>query len=90
MTLKEAAQVALDVQDACNLSSVTYSMFDALRAIREHAGENWGTRSINTHPIAQLFAYKVSALAGFEHVEWGLSEAYARAEAECRRLAGEE
>jgi len=63
-TIKELAQEALDVQNACNLSGVVHSFSRAMTDLRELArAEGWeGTREINTHPISLLFSSKVASL----------------------------
>jgi len=68
--LKDAATKALAVQDACNLSGVVHSFSQVLtECLWPLARENGlGTLYVNTHPISQLFAYKISALSGQEHL----------------------
>ena len=83
-SLAEAARDALAVQGACNLSGVVRSFTAAMTAIPLDS-----TSSRNRHPVAVLFAYKCAALAGFEPIDFGLSDAFAAAEAECKRLAEE-
>jgi DTW domain-containing protein YfiP len=64
MTLQEAAQTALEVQNACNLSGVLASfhhvVIDALwpEARRLNKGTEW----VNQHPICTLFLDKLSDL----------------------------
>ena len=60
-------KVAMDIQDACNLSGVI-GMWERLRDdiwtdVREHGG---GTREFNNHPVNVMFASKVSAMTGAE------------------------
>ena len=59
--LKKAAQDALAVQDACNLSGVVHAFSRAMSVIREDTN---GTDEANTHPIAILFADKIADLTG--------------------------
>ncbi len=61
MTLKQAAQSAIDVQDACNLSGVAHSMLHAITAIRDDASN---TVQVNQHPIVTLFMLKMCELNG--------------------------
>lgn len=61
-TLSEAAQAALDVQDASNLSGVAYAFAEAVKAVREYE-PNLGTNGYNTHPIVVLFVSKLSDLS---------------------------
>lgn len=64
MTIQEAAQTALRVQDACNLSGVLASfnriVVDVLwpEARRLNKGTEW----VNQHPICTLFLDKLSDL----------------------------
>jgi len=60
--IKEAYQV----QDACNLSGVVHSFSRAMSDLRE-ACPDQGTEFYNTHPVAILYASKISSLttAGF-------------------------
>lgn len=61
MTLTEAAQAALDVQDACNLSGVVRTWAEAMPAVFAVA-DSTGAR--NRHPISVCFASKAADLAG--------------------------
>jgi hypothetical protein len=63
-TIRELAQEALDVQDACNLSGVVHSFSRVLTDLRAVArAEGWeGTSAINMHPIAVLFSSKIASL----------------------------
>ena len=88
-TLKELAQEALDVQDACNLSGVVHGwsrsmsrLYEILREQKEFSG----TDQVNHHPINQLWASKVQDLAGM-----GLSdyEAFSKAYMEVKQLSEE-
>ena len=64
MDMREAAQTALDVQDACNLSGVAYSLSRILEEViwpeARRIGE--GTDFVNTHPIVTLFLDKLLSL----------------------------
>ncbi len=68
MTIKEAAQAALDVQDACNLSGVILKFSEVCQALWDEANESTtgrrGTNWVNTHPISILFADKIAHLVG--------------------------
>ena len=59
--LKRAAQDALAVQDACNLSGVVHAFSLAMSTVRENTN---GTDEANRHPIAVLFADKIMDLVG--------------------------
>jgi hypothetical protein len=64
MTYKEAAQTALDVQDACNLSGVVFTFAAVMKAICERANQlGAGTEWKNQHPIVVLFLDKLADLA---------------------------
>jgi len=74
MTYQEAAQTALAVQDACNLSGVLFSFADAMHAIcEEQQKRNEGTKWKNTHSIVTLFLSKLCDLNG---LGWHESQYY--------------
>jgi hypothetical protein len=85
LTIREAAQMALDVQTACNLSGVVRSFVRVIDAIRNHP--NVGTVSVNTHAICQLFASKIEDLT---QVNYGLAGNLSAAYATCTRIAAGE
>jgi hypothetical protein len=63
MTIQEAAQTALDVQDAVNLSAVARSLVSVLDVLWTQAREEGkGTDYVNTHPIVTLFLDKLTSL----------------------------
>jgi hypothetical protein len=63
MTYQEAAQTAIDVQNAVNLSGVTHAFSQAVSAIWDEARrQNKGTEFVNTHPIVTLFLSKLTDL----------------------------
>ena len=61
MTLQRAAQSALDVQSACNLSGVIYSFAEIIAFLRT-LPECRGTKWTNKHPICRLFAEQIMHL----------------------------
>lgn len=65
-TLKELANEALMVQDACNLSGVVLSWSRAIMRLRTVLGEiqPFDTTTLNEHPINKLWADKVAHLTG--------------------------
>lgn len=81
-TLRAAAQLALDVQTACNLSGVARSFAEIMAQLRA-AGLD--TRAANTHPIARLFAEQIWHLTGA-----GSGDSYSQAYAACEQLAERE
>jgi hypothetical protein len=64
MTIQEAAQTALDVQDACNLSGVLASFKEIVHEViwPEARRLGKGTEWVNTHPIVTLFLSKLCSL----------------------------
>ncbi len=69
-TLKQLAQEALDVQNACNLTGILGSFRYAVLELRDlleggggdsHLANN---HPVDHHPIVQLWADKVSSLTG--------------------------
>jgi len=67
-TIRELAQEAHDVQDACNLTGVVHAFSRAMTDLREIArAEGWeSTEKLNTHPIVIMWSSKVSSLCGSE------------------------
>lgn len=67
MTYQQAAQWAMDCQDACNLSGVVHSFDRAVTAIWAEANKQGkGTDWVNTHPIVALYLSKLVDLNGRE------------------------
>lgn len=63
MTYREAAQTALDIQDAVNLSGVAHAFSQAVSAIWDEAHRTGkGTDWVNTHAIVTLFLSKLTDL----------------------------
>ena len=64
-TMKEAAESALAVQNACNLSGVVTSFVQCTGVLWEEARKRGkGTGWVNTHPISILYANQISHLTG--------------------------
>lgn len=83
-TIKEAAQQALGIQDACNLSGVAFAFGRVMQVICDNCPPNAGTEWRNTHPVVTMFLLKMSELNGCGST---LHESYERAENECKVLA---
>lgn len=81
-TIQDAAQSALDVQNACNLTGVLHSYSAAMKIVREEAKKQGeGTDWINQHPISRLYADKVVSLSGMRfHTASDFSKDYAAVE----------
>ncbi len=64
MTLRDAAQTALDVQNACNLSGVLASFTEIVHEViwPEARRLGHGTEWVNEHPICTLFLSKLGSL----------------------------
>jgi hypothetical protein len=61
-SLRELAQDALDMQDACNLCGVAQDFAKAMLELGEHCPE--GTKQRNTHPVTKLWVDKLISLSG--------------------------
>jgi hypothetical protein len=68
-TWKELAQVAMDVQSACNLSGVVHSFSDIIREVRARldAEGKGGNDNLHKHPVCVLFATQIAYLTGCEN-----------------------
>ena len=64
-TIKELAQEALDVQNACNLTAVIQSFARAMIDLGKHVK---GTDARNSHPVTVLWADKVAHLTGIQDI----------------------
>jgi hypothetical protein len=64
-TLKELAQEALNVQNACNLCGVAQAFARVMIDLGEHTK---GTDERNTHPVAILWADKIAHLTGTQQM----------------------
>lgn len=85
MTIQQAAQQALDIQDACNLSGVVFAFGRAMQAVCDDSqAKGTGTRERNQHPIVTMHLLKLCELNGCGST---LHESYDKAEAECKALA---
>lgn len=66
-TIKQLAQDAIEVQDACNGFAVANAYgktLDDLRNALKAAGEPTDTDALNTHPVNRLWVSKLHDLAG--------------------------
>ncbi len=86
-TMKEMAQEALNVQDACNLSGVVHSFSRTITDLRllleKELGTDFSTDKLNRHPVCILFTSKIASLTGYEQgscldadYEYGFTKAY--------------
>jgi hypothetical protein len=89
MTLAQAAQAALDCQNACNLSGVVRTFNEVVSEVLwpESRRNGGGTRFVNQHPISTLFLIKLSALNGCDCFCSEATNKYSRAIAEVENLA---
>jgi hypothetical protein len=67
MTYIEAAQSAINCQNACNASGLLRSLgTDVISAIWDQAQKHGlGTRWVNRHPVIALYMFKIGELNGF-------------------------
>ncbi len=88
MTYQQAAQQALDIQDACNLSGVAFAFAKAVQAVcdESHKLASAGTDWRNTNPVITMHLLKMAEMNGCGST---LDAAYDRAEMECRMIAAQ-
>ncbi len=85
MTIQQAAQQALDIQDTSNLSGVVFAFADAMQAVcHESSSLGFGTKWKNTHPIVTMHLLKLCEMNGCGST---LDETYGPAEEACKLLA---
>ena len=67
MTIEQAAQQAIDCQNACNASGLIQSLAEitsgVLWPISSQLG--LGSRWVNRHPVIALFLFKIGELNGY-------------------------
>ena len=91
LTLQQAAQKAIDMQDACNLSGLVNDFPRITHAIWEEANRlGKGTEFVNTHPIVILVLDKLCDLARMDHFSGRSMEIFGKAYEECKKLANGE
>jgi hypothetical protein len=65
MTYQEAAKIAMQCQDACNMGGVANSFQEAVQAVWQEAHRTGhGTDWVNKHPIITAFLDKMADLNG--------------------------
>jgi len=87
--LQEAAQTALDIQQAVNLSGALHSLNEILSLVLwpEARRLGRGTEFVNTHPIVTLFLHKLMTLNQSECFCSACVASYSRASSEVEALA---
>jgi len=87
--LKQAAQTALDCQDAVNLSGVLHSLNEILATVLgpEARRLDQGTAWVNRHPIVTLFLHKLTSLNGSDCFCSECITSYHRATVEVGKIA---
>jgi len=83
-TMKEIAQLALDVQNASNLSGIVHSFSEIMpdlraRLMEELGDEGFSTDKLNMHHVCILFSDKIASLT-YSASPRLFSEAYAWAQ----------
>src|SRR6266436_2319043 len=89
-SIQDAAKLALDVQNASNLSGVLHSLDEIVSDViwpgaRRQAN---GTAYVNSHPIVTLFLHKLTSLNGCECFCSECISNYSRATAQVEKIAG--
>jgi len=88
MTIQRAAKLALQVQDACNLSGIVKSFSEVMSAVWVEASRlEKGTDWVNTHPVALLFISKICDLSRYTY--GNETSNFSKAYKACKELAGE-
>lgn len=87
MNIQQAAQSALDVQNACNASGILKTLAgDVMQALwGESARLGKGGKLVNRSPILAMYLYKLGELNARDISS--LNEGYEKTEAACRMLA---
>ena len=86
-TIKQLAQEAIQIQDACNPLGLSKGYAAALTDLRDAlaaGGLPCGTLEISRHPVNQLWASKLHDLAG---MGWSQEDTYGRAYDACKWMS---
>lgn len=83
--LQQAAQSALEIQNAVSLSGVVRSLYETVDVVLWAEGK--GTKYVNTHPIVTLFLHKLISLNGSDCFCSACISNYGRATAEVEKIA---
>src|SRR5882757_2931936 len=86
----QAAKLALDVQNASNLSGVVHSLDEIVSDVLwpEARRQGKGTKYVNQHAIVTLFLHKLTSLNGCECFCSECINNYGRATAAVQKIAG--
>jgi hypothetical protein len=89
-SIQDAAKLALEVQNAVNLSGVLRSLDEIVRDVIWPATrkQGKGTAYVNTHPVVTLFLHKLMSLNGCECFCSECISTYSKATAEVEKIAG--
>ncbi len=82
-TLKELAQEAIDVQNACNILGISQSFAEAMVDLRK-VHPNSSSDSLATNAITVMWAYKISLMAC---LGGGDTDTFTDAYRACREMA---
>jgi hypothetical protein len=88
-SLQQAAQTALEIQNAVNLSGVVRSLSETVDVLWSEARkQGHGTKYVNTHPIVTLFLAKLVSLNNSDCFCSACVAKYGHATAEVEKIAG--
>lgn len=88
-TMKQLANDAIHVQDACNLIAVANSFATVTKDVRDRlseSGQECGTDAVRNHPIVRLWASKIIEMTGMGLPDM---ERFSDAYFECESIAQE-
>jgi hypothetical protein len=87
--LQHAAQTALEIQNAVNLSGVVRSLYETVDVLwAEARKQGKGTGYVNAHPIVTLFLAKLVSLNSSDCFCSACVAKYGHATAEVEKIAG--
>ena len=71
-SMYDLANIALEVQDACNLSGVVLSFSRDISRLRTLLSDlpNFSTEMLNKHPVCVLYSSKIASLTNSESSEF--------------------
>lgn len=72
------ASLALEVQDACNLSGVAISFVAIVKELNKHP-KSTGTDWVRCHPVSFMFCHKMCSMCGPEDLQDRVFDLYCAA-----------
>jgi len=85
-TIKQAAKIALEAQNASNTNGIVHALNECMKAILYENSVSVEKKEINNHPIVILFLDKLCQLAGMQNFSDEATKKFENARNECKKI----